>query len=69
MKYIDMFHRENKFYLLHGKRNFTIDEDSGRYYQWLITGKDFPKQYYIINYRFAYVEHNLDFCVTFIIRK
>lgn len=33
MKHIDMFNLGNKFNLLHGKRNFTTDEVSGRYYQ------------------------------------
>jgi hypothetical protein len=33
MKHIDKFYLENKFNLPHGKRNFTIEEVSGRYYQ------------------------------------
>ena len=33
MKHIDMFHLGNKFNLLRGKRNFTIEEVSGRYYE------------------------------------
>jgi hypothetical protein len=68
MKHIAMLRLGNKFNLLHGKRNFTTDEVSGRHYYRQITGKEFLKKYNIINYRFACVAYNLNFSVIFIIR-
>jgi hypothetical protein len=65
MKHIALFHLGNKFNLLHEKRNFTTDEVGGSYYERQITGKDFAKKYCIINYRFAYVAHNLVLCYIY----
>jgi hypothetical protein len=51
------------------KRNYAMDEESSSYYQRQITGKDFPKQHYIIKFRSVYVARNLDFTIKFLIRK